>query len=141
MATAIMIVLGLIVVAEVVVWCFVRPRDADEDSVVGGHHLWAVARANTRDGVTANIQVEVTVSGLDKCVAVPSAEVVDALQAALRRRIVSSDLAGLPSLGDDPEFTADELPHGIRLDHSVVSISDVEVTPELRRLVSSRRMP
>lgn len=136
MATAVTIVLVLVVVAEVAVWFLIRPRDPGDDEVATGH-LWAVAHATTRDGVTAHLQVEVTLAE-DASAPVASATLVDALQDALRNRITAATVVELPALGDDPAFDADELPAGVRLAHSRVTISDVEVSGALRRLVSSR---
>lgn len=120
-------------------WLFFgRPRQ--QRTTAEPHHVWALARANTSDGVTAHLEVEVLVQltdpGADRSAL--DADVVDAIEDELRQRITAHPVASLPSVGDDTPFlTADLLP-GCEVLRGVVTISDVEVTPELRRLVTDR---
>jgi hypothetical protein len=99
-------------------------------------HHWAVATATTADGVRARLTVDFTavVTGSD----VELTAIVDAIEAALRDLVVRSEVADLPDPGDEPAWFVD-LPEGVSVDHAVVTTADVEVSAELRRLVTSRQ--
>lgn len=107
------------------------------------HQLWAVARANTSDGVTAHIEVEVVVrctdAGTDRSTA--DLTLIDAIEGQVRRRITDHPVASLPSVGDDTPFIPADLLDGFTIHTGVVTVADVEVTPELRRLVTDRSAP
>lgn len=122
---------------------FLLGRSRQHRPAVEPYRVWALARANTSDGVTAHLEVEVLVQltdpGLDRSAL--DADVVDAIEDELRQRITAHPVASLPSVGDDTPFlTADLLP-GCEVLRGAVTISDVEVTPELRRLVTDRSAP
>ncbi|NYG60642.1 hypothetical protein BJ980_003565 [Nocardioides daedukensis] len=121
--------------------------------------LWTVSRANTSDGVTARLEVEVVVElagvgsrhgpvlgpvvgpGSGPAVGSVGGETVDLIESAIRRRITEHPVASLPSVGDEAPFLPEEIIQGVRIVRAVVTASDVEVTPELRRLVTDRSHP
>lgn len=112
-------------------WNRLRPREQDRHL-----HHWAVASATTADGVRARLTVDFTVA-LDVEAAAELAAVVDAAEASLRDLVVTSEVAALPDPGDEPAWVVD-LPDGVTLEHAVVTTADVEVSAELRRLVTAR---
>ncbi|MDT0201056.1 hypothetical protein [Nocardioides sp. AE5] len=107
----------------------------------GPWQIWAVARANTADGATAHLQVEAVIEAsapLPVGSALDGPALRDAVEEQLRRRITGHPVAALPSVGDGAPFVAPGLPSGMRVTHAVVTTSDVEVTPGLRRLVTDQ---
>ena len=102
--------------------------------------LWTVSRANTSDGATANLEVEVVVELTEPGPrrSEVDGEVVDLIESHVRRRITEHPVASLPSVGDDAPFVPPDVASGVRVLRAVVTASDVEVTPELRRLVTDR---
>jgi hypothetical protein len=104
------------------------------------HHLWTVSRANTSDGATARLEVEVAVEFTDGRLQRndTDTEIVDAVGEEIRQRIIDHPVASLPSVGDDAPFVNPDVVTGVRIVRAVVTASDVEVTPELRRLVTDR---
>jgi hypothetical protein len=105
--------------------------------------LWTVSRANTSDGATANLEVEVVVELIEPGPGRTEIdeELVDLIESHVRRRITEHPVASLPSVGDDAPFVPPDVSPGVRLLRAVVTTSDVEVTPELRRLVTDRSVP
>lgn len=129
-----------VVVLLLAVWAIVslqRAQRGDTDP----RHVWAVARANTSDGVTAHLEVEVVVQSTDPEAEGSDVDLIDAVEEELRRRITGHPVASLPSVGDDTPFLPADLLAGVTIQRGVVTISDVEVTPELRRLVTDRSTP
>ncbi|QIX27377.1 hypothetical protein ncot_12770 [Nocardioides sp. JQ2195] len=97
-------------------------------------HLWAVAQANTSDGVTARLGVEFTAAIDDH----GASTVIDAVEGLLRHEIAASAAHQLPSVGDAlPDLDAGGAA-GTGIDRVVVASSEIQVTPEFRRLVSAR---
>ncbi|KRF15409.1 hypothetical protein ASG90_11960 [Nocardioides sp. Soil797] len=97
------------------------------------HHLWAVAQANTADGVTARLSVDF-VAVIDHGIE-PTA-VVDAVEDLLRHEIAACTAHQLPSVGDictGIDTSVEEA----SIEHLVVASSEIEVTPELRRLIAA----
>lgn len=129
-----LIALGaLVVIIAAALWLSATERAGRDE---GGNHLWAVASANTSDGVTALLQVEFRVRAPEG--AVRPAGLVDDAESMLRHRIATAPLADLPSAGDEIELDWNDLPTGVKVSPGVVCLSDVEVTPELRRLLTTR---
>lgn len=102
---------------------------------VAPHRLWAVASANTADGVTAHLGVDFVA----RRTAHPSeaGPVADAVEDLLRHRIASSPARSLPSAGDEPGFLVGRDVVGTTIERAVVTASEVEVTPQFRRLIGA----
>lgn len=102
------------------------------------HHRWTVASATTADGVSARLHVEFTITVTDPASAPADADaqVLDAVEDAVRRRVRSRTVAALPGAGDAAPWLPESPVLGVRLGHGVVASADVQVTGELRRLVS-----
>jgi hypothetical protein len=109
-------------------------------------HRWGVATATTADGVVAEIEVGYVVRFTDQDGRVlPPDEVdmaaLDAVEDRIRQQIAARTVDVLPSAGD-PAGWADEVTvDGAVVEHAVVARSDVQVTPELRRLVRPTQAP
>lgn len=104
------------------------------------HRLWAVASANTADGVTAHLGVDfVARRNAAHSQAAPSEAglVSDAVEDLLRHRIASSPARSLPSVGDEPGFLVGHDVVGTTIERAVVTTSEVEVTPQFRRLIGA----
>lgn len=104
-------------------------------------HLWAVAAANTADGISARLAVDFTLEVVDPagCPSDPdlvAIDVIDAVENALRLRILDSPVTELPTSGDSVAWLPADLVPGCRVTDAFVTASEVEVTPELRRLVA-----
>ncbi|WP_157550913.1 hypothetical protein [Nocardioides jensenii] len=103
--------------------------------VVEPHRLWAVASANTADGVTAHLGVDFV--ALRTASATEAGPVSDAVEDLLRHRIASSPARSLPSVGDEPGFLVGHAIGGTTIERAVVTASEVEVTPQFRRLIGA----
>ena len=107
-----------------------KPRDE-----VRRLHHWAVASATTVDGVRARVTVDYTLRIEDN----PDADLVvldDLIENSLRGLIAVTSVAGLPAPGVVPDWQV-ALPDGVVIESAVVTTADVEVSAELRRLVTS----
>ena len=103
-------------------------------------HRWGVATAVTVDGATAELAVEYVVV-LESSMSRSPAEdletpVSDAVEDEIRRLITTSRLLELPGAGDTADWVERVVVPGARLEHAVVVRADVQLTPELRRLVA-----
>jgi regulator of protease activity HflC (stomatin/prohibitin superfamily) len=99
-------------------------------------HVIAVAGARSTDGVRVRMEVDVTVCVRDVSLVeegTPHA-VQDAVEEELDRYVAANPLRALPGAGELLDL-APALPAGVELTLVRVSTCDVEVTPELRRLV------
>lgn len=137
MSASVIVLLGVVVLALVGLGAWSLGRSRPTGQGVGTVRRWASAHATTADGVTAVVHVEFTMRA-EEGVLDPArdAEVIDAVEAAVRQAIAVTHVDALPAMGDTPDwFALIELP-GITLKHAVVTASDVRVTPELRRLVA-----
>ena len=99
-------------------------------------HLWAIASANTLDGVTARIEVDF-VADLESLES-ETTSLILAVEDLLRLAIVTSNAEHLPSVGDDLTDLIGGVVDGVTLERAVVTTSDIEVTPEFRRLMGVR---
>ncbi|HET6693932.1 MAG TPA: hypothetical protein VFG97_06480 [Pedococcus sp.] len=106
-------------------------------------HMWTSASAPTREGVTALVQVDFTMQVIDESHAVEDLErsVLDAVEDVVRRRIASSTVAELPVPGDAADWLPADLVEGALVEHAHVTMSDIEVGPALRSLVSGTPGP
>jgi hypothetical protein len=107
-------------------------------------HRWGLATATTADGVVAEIEVEYVVRLTRPTdLATPSdpdsleMAAADAVEEQIRRVISASRVDALPTAGDRAAWAEDVELDGVTVAHAVVARSDVQVTPELRRLVGS----
>lgn len=99
-------------------------------------HLWAIASANTIDGVTARIEVDF-VADLESLES-ETTSLILAVEDLLRLAIAISNAEHLPSVGDDLTDLIGGVVDGVTLERAVVTTSDIEVTPEFRRLMGVR---
>lgn len=99
-------------------------------------HLWAIASANTLDGVTARIEVDF-VADLESLES-ETTSLILAVEDLLRLAIATSNAEHLPSVGDDLTDLIGGVVDGVTLERAVVTTSDIEVTPEFRRLMGVR---
>ena len=99
-------------------------------------HLWALASANTLDGVTARIEIDFVVDS--ECLDPKTTALIHAVEDLLRLAIATSSAEHLPSMGDDPTVLIGDVVEGVALERAVVTTSDIEVTPEFRRLMGAR---
>lgn len=107
-------------------------------------HMWTSASALTREGVTALVQVDLTmqvVGGDSHAVEDLERSVLDAVEDVVRRRIASSTVAELPVPGDAADWLPADLVEGALVEHAHVTMSDIEVGPALRSLVSATPGP
>ena len=106
-------------------------------------HMWTSASALSREGVTALVQVDFTMLVVDDTHAVEDLErcVLDAVEDVVRRRIASSSVADLPVPGDAADWIPADLVEGALVEHAHVTMSDIEVGPALRSLVSGTPGP
>jgi hypothetical protein len=106
-------------------------------------HMWTSASALTREGVTALVQVDFTLQLVGDSHAVEDLErsVLDAVEDVVRRRIASSTVAELPVPGDTADWLPGDLVEGALVEHAHVTMSDIEVGPALRSLVSGTPGP
>ncbi|HEY0904171.1 MAG TPA: hypothetical protein VGE14_09805 [Marmoricola sp.] len=98
-------------------------------------HRWDVATASTPDGATVEVHVEYVV-----VLAKPDHEletaVSDAVEERIRQTIRTTPLVDLPAAGDDADWAEGDHVGGAVVEHAVVVRSDVQVTAELRRIVT-----
>ena len=116
-------------------------RHFDRDQVPLRRHRLAAVITTTVDGVPALLQVEYVadlhaagdhdLEELDRAIA-------DTVEEATRRAIATWRVADLPTVGDTADWILPDAVAGARVEHAVVTLSDVQVTPELRRLVEAR---
>ncbi|KQY54565.1 MULTISPECIES: hypothetical protein [unclassified Nocardioides] len=132
------VVVGLVAVSVLLV-CVAAFLRRTSEATPEPHRLWAVASANTTDGVTARTGVEFVVH-LPGAVA-DAGTLSDAVEDLLRRGIAASPAHALPSIGDDPAGLSGATVAGVAIESAVVTSSEVEVTPELRRLMLDRTTP
>lgn len=97
-------------------------------------HHWAVTSATTTDGVRARLAVDYTVR-IEGRPELALSTVDDLVEEGLRELVATTGVAGLPAPGDVPAWQVD-LPHGVVVETAVVTMADVEVSAELRRLVT-----
>jgi hypothetical protein len=102
-------------------------------------HLWAVGKATTADGATAHLQLEFTLCAEDHDLEAEALDQVamDAVEGVLRVEVGRREVASLPAAGDAVDWLPAGLVPGARITNVFVISSDVEVTQELRRLVTS----
>jgi hypothetical protein len=98
------------------------------------------ATGTTADGVVVLLQVELTVreaadaphrgdpESLDR-------SVMDATEDHLRGWISSHSVAGLPTAGEAVDWVPADLVPGATIEHVFVMACDIEVTPQLQRLI------
>jgi hypothetical protein len=110
-------------------------RHFDRDAGPVRRHRLASASATTADGVPALVQVEYVAVLGEPDEAVDDA-VADAVEDAIRQAVAARRVADLPTAGDTADWVRPDLVPGVRVEHVVVRLSDVQVTPELRRLVA-----
>jgi hypothetical protein len=124
-----------------VTWSHRRDRLRGRRASPAPRRLWALATAPTTDGVTAHVRVDFTLqpgtgTAYDEEL---DMAVMDRVEARLRQEVGRRPVADLPVVGDSVDWVPTDLvPGATILDVHVVG-SDVEVTPELRRLVSPGR--
>lgn len=109
-------------------------------------HRWGVATATTADGVVAEIQVEYVVRFTEQeRRTLPPDEIDmaagDAVEDRIRQEIAARSVGALPTAGDPAGWAEDVTVDGAVVEHAVVARSDVQVTPELRRLVAPPQAP
>jgi hypothetical protein len=101
-------------------------------------HLWAIGKATTADGATAHVHLEFALCAEDPDL---EAEVLDrvamdAVEGVLRVEVGRRPVASLPMVGDAVDWVPADLVPGATIANVFVIASDVEVTHELRRLVT-----
>jgi hypothetical protein len=103
-------------------------------------HLWAHATGTTADGVVVLLQVELTVR--DAVDAPHHADpdeldraVMDATEDHLRGWISGHSVAALPTAGAAVDWVPADLVPGAAVEHVFVMACDIEVTPQLQRLM------
>jgi len=101
-------------------------------------HLWAMGKATTADGATAHVQLEFTLCAEDPDLEseVLDRVAMDAVEGELRVEVGRRPVASLPMVGDAVDWLPADLVPGATIANVFVIASDVEVTHELRRLVS-----
>lgn len=109
-------------------------------------HRWGVATATTVDGVVAEIQVEYVVRFTEQeRRTLPPDEIDmaagDAVEDRIRQEIAARTVGALPSAGDSARWAEEVHVDGAVVEHAVVVRCDVQVTPELRRLVRPAQAP
>lgn len=102
----------------------------------GPRHRIVVATATTLDGVIAHLQASYLLTVTDAATAGRDIdEVVEAaLESGLRQLIGRHPVAALPIRGEAVDVPHARVP-GVRIEHVSVASADVEVSPELQRLV------
>jgi len=105
--------------------------------------LWAITTATTADGVSTHVQIEFTLDTpeLDVDPEVLDRATMDAVEGVLRYEIGRRRVASLPTAGDTIDWVPPNLVPGASISNVFVVSSDVEVTHELRRLVTHTAGP
>ena len=106
-------------------------------------HLWAITTATTSDGVIAHVQIELTldVGAVDADGGALDSATMDAVEGVLRHEIGRRRVASLPMAGAAIDWVPPNLVPGATIGNVFVISSDVEVTHELRRLVTHTAGP
>jgi hypothetical protein len=106
-------------------------------------HLWAITTATTSDGVVAHVQIEFTlhVGAVDADPDALDRATMDAVEGVLRYEIGRRPIASLPMAGTPMDWVPPNLVPGATIGNVFVTSSDVEVTQELRRLVTNTAGP
>jgi len=106
-------------------------------------HLWAIATVTTADGVSAHVQIEFTLDAQAVDVDPDAVDwaTMDAVEDILRQEMGRSRVASLPMAGDALDWVPPDLVPGAPIANVFVLSSDVEVTHELRRLVTHAAGP
>lgn len=99
---------------------------------------WGTAAATTADGVEARLEVAYVVRSDDAGV---DHDVQDRIEDLVRALITSSRVSELPVRGDRPALPVESFGPHVHVEHLVVTISDVVVSPELRRLTTAHPAP
>lgn len=108
-------------------------------------HRWGVATAVTIDGATVELALEYVVvlepTGTGDVSPEEDLEtlVSDDVEDEVRRLITTSRLLELPGAGDTADWVERVVVPGARVEQAVVVRADVQLTPELRRLVAGDR--
>ena len=106
-------------------------------------HLWAISTATTADGVVAHVQIEFTLDAraLDADPDALDLATMDAVEGIVRYEIGSRRVASLPIAGEAIDWVPPNLVPGATVGNVFVNSSDVEMTHELRRLVTRTAGP
>jgi regulator of protease activity HflC (stomatin/prohibitin superfamily) len=102
---------------------------------------WAVVTGSTADGATAHVRLEFVTRVVDAALAPAEADgkVLSAVEQRLHDDVATSSVGELPAVGQTMPWAPDEFVAGMRVEHPVVTVCDIEATGELRRLVEDLR--
>ena len=103
-------------------------------------HRWTVTTTRTMDGASAHLRVEYVFRVTDAALAPELVEeaVKDAVDARLRKHVAERSVQGLPVVGQVMAWAADSFLPGVLVESAEVTVRNVEMIGDLRRLLDDQ---